>query len=94
MSDELVTYKMADGSLIGGEFSWTTDLEFFDEGDDPSEVVREWWRLVRRERLRINPAGYVKPCEACDTEGIDAEGKDCGPCAGDGYIELERVETL
>lgn len=92
-TETLVTYKMADGSLIGGEFSWTTGTEFFDDCDEPADVVREVWQLVTRESLRLNPPGYMKACEACDTEGV-VDGQECSPCLGEGYTEPVRIEAL
>jgi hypothetical protein len=51
----LVTYKQADGGLIFGEFSFVTELEFFDDADKPIEVVKETWQRVAVETFTVKP---------------------------------------
>ena len=52
-TNEMTTYRRADGELINGEFSFTTTPEFFEDDDEPNEVVREDWLLVRRTTVMI-----------------------------------------
>jgi hypothetical protein len=51
---EMTTYRMADGSQVYGEYSFVTDLEFFDESDEPVELVKETWILRFREHVRYH----------------------------------------
>lgn len=48
-----VTYRMADGSLVAGEFGWVADPDYFDDVDEPVEVIRETWSLVETEVIRL-----------------------------------------
>lgn len=41
----MTTYKSVNGDPIG-EFSWVTDMEFFEDDDEPVEVIEEVWRRV------------------------------------------------
>lgn len=92
--ERMTTYSMADpGELVGGEFSHVMSLDFFDGDDEPSELIREVWQLVRRDRITFNPSNYSAPCEACETEG-ELDGNDCPECDGNGYLEVERVVLL
>jgi hypothetical protein len=47
------TYRMANGDLIYGEYSYVGDLEFFEDSDEPTELVKETWVLVSSEQLTI-----------------------------------------
>lgn len=57
-NDSFTTYRMADGSLIYGEFTFVTESEFFDGIDIPTEVVKETWSLVSRETVTFTPYGW------------------------------------
>jgi hypothetical protein len=50
-----VTYKQADGQPVDGEYAWVTDLEYFADVDQPTDVVKETWTLVSRETLTVKP---------------------------------------
>jgi hypothetical protein len=55
MRDDWVTYRMADGSQIDGEFSWTEDLEWWENDTEPTELIKETWRLISSETITVNP---------------------------------------
>lgn len=59
------TYKMADGSLIWGEYEWVSDTNFFDDSDEELQVVRERWVCIERETITLN---HVNRCPNC---GVD-----------------------
>lgn len=51
----MVTYRMADGSLVCGEYSFVTETEYFTEcegPDEPFDVIEERWELVTRRTVR------------------------------------------
>lgn len=54
-AETMVTYKMADGSSVAGEFGWVSSLDYFDEDDEPSDVVEEVWSLVSRRTITVGP---------------------------------------
>lgn len=58
MSDELVTYRNADGKPIAGEFDFVMGLEWFDDLDEPIELVRERWVLGERETIVVKPSWW------------------------------------
>lgn len=39
------TYRMANGEPIWGDYAWVDSPEFFDDLDEPIEVVKEVWVL-------------------------------------------------
>lgn len=47
------TFERADGELIGGEFGWVSDVEYFDD-DGPTKLVRKRWQLIEVEELTVN----------------------------------------
>lgn len=57
MSDDLlITYRRADGELIDGEYTFVTDLDYFDGFDgDRLDLVEEHWE--RRQELAITIEG-------------------------------------
>jgi hypothetical protein len=46
VGESAYVYREADGSLIYGEFSFVTDLEWWDERDREVKLVRQTWQLV------------------------------------------------
>jgi hypothetical protein len=58
VGDSWTTYRLADGDLIGGEFSFVTDTEFFEERDEPVDVVKETWVLQSSETVTFKPYGW------------------------------------
>lgn len=48
---EWVTYRMANGEPIFGEYAWVENPEFFDDVSEPVEVVKETWALVSVEPI-------------------------------------------
>lgn len=45
----MTTYKRYDGELIAGEYGWVADVEFFEDDDEPTKVVKEVWKLQSTE---------------------------------------------
>ena len=45
-SGTMVTYRMADGSLVWSEYDLVWDEEFFEEVDEPIDVTVETWVRV------------------------------------------------
>ncbi len=45
MPDPMTTYRRADGEPIWGQFDFVQHEEFFEELDEPLEVVVETWAL-------------------------------------------------
>lgn len=50
----MTTYRMADDSLVYGEYSFVLNEEYFTEGREPVEVIREVWQLVSEEAVTFN----------------------------------------
>lgn len=71
-----VRYKMADGTLVGCEFTYVGELEFFDDADEPVELIRETIVLVQSERYThvSQSAQSYLDCLA-EAEAMDAEGE-------------------
>lgn len=46
IGDAAYVYREADGSLIYGEYSFVTELDWFDDRDDEVKLVRQTWQLV------------------------------------------------
>lgn len=69
-----VTYKLANGDLVGGEYGFVTDDEFFDDIDEPVEVVKQTWRLVSSETVTFKPPWYEdeEPAAGGDNDGRNA----------------------
>ena len=47
----MTTYKREDGEPICGEYSFVTELEWFESDDEPTDLVKETWVLVSSEVL-------------------------------------------
>ena len=67
----LVTYKMADGDLVNDEFGWVTDTDFFDDVDEPIDLVKEVWVRVSVEDYTHHPS--VCYCSTCDPVKEDTD---------------------
>lgn len=57
LSEELVTYKRTDGEPIG-EFVWVVGLEWFEDDDEPTDLIKETWVLASREEITVKPMGW------------------------------------
>lgn len=51
LDSPFVTYAMADGSEIWGEYSFVTALVCFDERDDEVRLIKRTYRLVSEEEI-------------------------------------------
>lgn len=66
-----VTFKLADGELVYGEFGWVTDLDFFDDIDEPIELIEErWQRTYERRRWVVPSALYDCYLADCDNDAV------------------------
>jgi hypothetical protein len=81
MPDTLrTTYRRADGELIAGEYGYTSELEWFENDDEPTDLIEEVWVLSSSRPLRVVPTGYVRAwCGECDGPISDGETK-CVSC--------------
>lgn len=89
LSDPLTTYRLADDSLIAGEYGWTTTPEFFDDEDEAVLVVREVWAKQSSELVWVHPTPCAHLCSTCGGDG-EIEGDPCPSCFGDGDMTCER----
>lgn len=78
-----VRYRMADGSLVAGEFAYVGELEFFDDDWEPTDLIRETIEVVDSERVTYRPRACTMLCSQC---GGDEElhGETCTHCHGMG----------
>lgn len=88
----MTTWRMADGTLIAGEYSFTTTPEFFDDEDDPVRVVREVWSLTESVESWQHPTTCIHLSADCSGDG-EIEGDTCPTCAGDGDATCEQWEA-
>lgn len=59
VGDRTHIYSDPDGDLIVGEFTWVTDLDFFDERDGEVVLKRQTWLLVDEDELVLpDPFAY------------------------------------
>ena len=58
-----VTYEMADGSLIYGEFSTVTDLEFFDDRDEEVRLVKNTYLHLSSDDLVLEDPNPIEDDE-------------------------------
>lgn len=56
--DTWTTYKMEDDSLIGGEYGWVANEEYFEELDYPVKVIKETWVLQKSEIVVFHPSWW------------------------------------
>lgn len=88
---EMTTYRMADGSLVWGEYAFVHDPEFFEDGDLVEVVVETWERVGRRVEMH-GPSPLCESCEGdgyvlppADEAGIDPPVEEqCPACGGSG----------
>ena len=50
-----VTYRMADGSQIWGDYAWVENPEFFDDVVESTKVIKETWILQESETVVFEP---------------------------------------
>lgn len=67
-----VTYQMADGSLVYGEYEFVTGLEFFEERDDEIRLIKRTYRLISEEEVVLpDPIGELVGDDDDDEGGGD-----------------------
>jgi len=53
---QFITYQMADGSPILGEYEFVTDLVGFEDRDDEVRLIKRTYRLISQEDVVLpNP---------------------------------------
>lgn len=73
---EWTTYKIANGDLVWGEYEWVSDLNFFEEVDEPATLLKETWVCVGREEIVVGARGPSCPncgCDLTETTGVKVE---------------------
>lgn len=53
-----ITYRRADNELICGEFDYVEQLEYFENDDEPTKLIKETWLLVKSEVFTVRPTGW------------------------------------
>ncbi len=51
---EWTTYRRADGEMIYGEYTFVTELEWFESDDEPTDLIEETWVLQSARKLTVN----------------------------------------
>jgi hypothetical protein len=49
--DPFITYAMADGDLIFGEYQFTTELDDFDDRDEEVRLIKRTYKLLSTEEI-------------------------------------------
>lgn len=98
MTDEpFVTYRLADGSLIYGEYTFMCEDDTWTNGDldEPVDVVKETWVCVERECITFKPDWWDESREEDDTVDLvtGCDGADDVPDAArsDGVGHLQGL---
>jgi hypothetical protein len=69
----LTTFKRDDKELIYDEFGWVTDLDYFDDEDEPIQLIEEVWERRSTRRIVVLPAVYsckVEDQEPCEEDAV------------------------
>lgn len=75
------TYKRADGEQLGDVFGWVTDLDHFDDEDEPVLLIEETWERTSARRFWLLPP-TLYDCAAdpdCDEDAVRWVMKDGAP---------------
>jgi len=92
----MTTYKQADGEPVGGEYSFVTDLDHFDECWRPVEVVEQVWVQAATRTFWQFPV-TVYSCEIEDQEPCDEDAVAWEQVDDDGtwmqVCEQHRTQT-
>lgn len=68
-------YRRGDGGLIAGEYGFTAELEWWEDGDEGGDVFRETWLLIKREVKNFDRAAC---CDSCEGDGSFPICLHCG----------------
>ena len=71
---EMVTYRNADGSYVGGEYAHVGELDFWNDCDEPVKVIGEKWVLVGRWEIEV-PESAVELRDALLAEAAEEEAE-------------------
>lgn len=52
--DGWTTYRRQDGESICDEYSFVTELEWFEDDDEPTDLIEERWVLQSTRAFTIN----------------------------------------
>lgn len=68
----MTTYKLANGEPVLGEFSWVTDLDYFDDLEEPVEIIEQRWECVITQRRWLVPSTAYYSCGVidCDEDAV------------------------
>lgn len=95
MSEQrMVTWQHRDGTPIG-EFDFVTGTDWFDEWDEPTDLIRRTWVCVEEEVGTWYPACPLL-CGECWGDGevpgeAGAEPVRCPECRGSGESPMARA---
>lgn len=87
---EMTTYKRADGELILDEFGWVADIEYFDDDDEPTQLIEERWQLVSTRKMW---AGGTNCWQCHDHVDLPEDYKN-GPVLHEGACRTEWDEEM
>ena len=76
----MTIYRRADGEPIYGEYDFVTQTEWFEDIDEPVELIMEDWSLTGSKLVTLYPALWTyEPCPNCgeETKGC-VTCPDCG----------------
>jgi hypothetical protein len=76
----MTTYKRADGELIGPDYNWVCELDWFDNDDiwEPLELIEEvWWRESYRV-FTYTPPGWTPDDDQDEETDLTEETADAG----------------
>ena len=91
------TYRMADGSLILGDYGYMAELDGWADDCDPCDVIEEEWVLVRSRTVRIGTNELCTKCGGDEYATMDDQGREtpdqCPRCSSTG-AEPRDVDPL
>ena len=73
-AETMTTYTRRDGEPIGDEYGWVTSLEWFEDDDYATELIKETWTKTGSEIIFVNADKIV--CTECGAN--KSQGCDCG----------------
>lgn len=92
----MTTYESTDGTEVVGEVSFVTGLEWFEDDDDATELLRTTWVAVEQTIGTHWPTGADSVCRGCGGEGVGCEvcnGSGDNPTPREGFIpDVGKVE--
>jgi len=82
-AERMTTYKLKSGDPVYGEYSWVTTLDYFDEDDEPNDLIEEVWECVSFREFKY-PTPKCIECDNTDRQLFETDdGLLCAPCAAE-----------